>query len=322
MRQLGTCVTLFCAGIIAVGMLFSVSSRQEVRALADDSPRVPTFSSDPSPATRTAIRRPPTPVAPQGGSVRHSSPRAYILDEDAPAFQAPVQSSGAPNVDIPRVMLTLTPDHQIQVVASTTPVHGPLETSVFANNAILIIAQEFQIKPPPAPGNGKDFRLHNEIHCTGAIEIHSAQFTASGTKLSISDGELVLEGTAERPAVVTKAGIATTQVIPTVAPPAVAIPTEAKVPAPTPGIDFDAPQPAIPATIPAPAPEKPAAPEFRVSATKITFTLSLDRLQVGSGTVITPPGPVTPALDPQSIPNVPLPPRVPRDLAVPYKGEA
>lgn len=221
-----------------------------------------------------------------------SAPRA-LLSEDAPAFDPSPRVAVPRNAPVPRVTLELTADHQVHIVVA-----GRADSTVKSTPgtaAILITAEEFRLIPSTEPGVG------NQIICQGNVVIHSPQFRASGNQLSLNKGILVLEGTAEHPAVVTKAAAganAATPAVPSV--PAVPDPNFGAVeefipPRRTPGTVPNYPDPPRVVQAVPQVPTNPPAPEFHVSATRITFTLAFDRLQLGNGTVITPTSPATSA---------------------------
>ncbi|MDB5339052.1 MAG: hypothetical protein JWN70_4671 [Planctomycetaceae bacterium] len=305
MRQLGTCVTLFCVGFMAFGILFSVSSRHPMRVLADESPRVTVYADPPA---RTVVRNQPVGSVPPQVSPFPGPGRHRLIEESEPdGFQAPLPGNDAPHFVKFRVTLTLAPDHQIRVVAAGGP--ESITQILSAAHSVLITAEEFHLTPAAEPGAG------NQISCSGAVEIRGPQFTGSGHKLSIQNDKLVLEGTVENPAILTKVAFQATPAMSSfppdyrpVNPPGTGAPTvppTPQVPVPKFSDDDGFGTPAAPAAVKPPATPKPPAPEFRVSATKITFTLALDHLQVGEGTVITPPMPAAPK--PQSNLDAPAP---------------
>ncbi|MES2793956.1 MAG: hypothetical protein V4719_30360 [Planctomycetota bacterium] len=201
-----------------------------------------------------------------------------------------------------RITMSVTPEHKIRAFAGGKAI--AVEKSALDAGAILITAEEFELLPPTKPGGTP------QILCHGNVEIVSGQFKANGAKFSMDQDELVLEGTAERPAALSKYTVETSVVI---APPIIPI---ADPRFSTQDSVLTAEAPSTPANTP------PAlSPEFSISSVRISFTRALDRLQVGHGITVTPALTGTPAAqEPLIAPvPVPIPPRSPaRTPLTPY----
>lgn len=332
MRQCAAYVTAVGVSVLGLGMLFTVS-RHEARVLADGKPAAsnpglpPSFT--PSKQDRVygsdeaAAPFPTVPTRVNDDPFATSPIRAVdalkTRDNAPPASPGILENSGVGSTSIPtkpttRVTLLLSPDQQIQIVAAGKP--EVLGSAASVVNAIFITAVEFHLAPPTVPGAG------HQIFCRGDVEVHSSRFSAGGRQLSIQQGELILEGTEEIPAHLTKAGTVTTPVSEPIAP-RTAPPVEPSV---TPNFDDFAPRPVTrtaspPAAPPAAVAPKPVLPEFRITAQRISFTLALDQIKVGDQAVIATPAPRDPAaLEPRVPSATPPTPRAPRDSNVPERG--
>lgn len=340
MRQCAAYVTAVTVSVLGLGMLFTVS-RHETRVLADvpASPAAaPTISSAPISVRNARAEvilslserdRPPAEV--RTGRVNR---RARIIDDFQPDLvKFPAQTIAnsdpltqntadlaAPDFVAPkvvsatqRVTLVLLPDHTIRIESAngTSALLKDLPAA-----SVMITAESFQLIPSLEPGSG------NQVSCIGSVQIRGPQFTAGGTQLLMQGGNLLLEGTEEIPAYLTKAGTVTTPVSETIAP-RTAPPVEPSV---TPNFDDIAPRPVTrtaspPAAPPAAVAPKSVPPEFRITAQRISFTLALDQIKVGDQAVIAPPAPGAPAtLEPRVPSATPPTPRAPRDSNVPERG--
>ena len=340
MRQWAAYATAVGFSVLGLGLLFTVS-RTESRVLADvrvSPAAVPTSSAAPISVRNARAEvilslserdRPPAEV--RTGPVNR---RAAIIDDfqselvelpaQTPAISDHVTQNTAdfavPDFVAPkvvygaqRVTLVLLPDHTIRIESAngTSALLKDLPAA-----SVMITAESFQLIPSLEPGSG------NQVSCIGSVQIRGPQFTAGGTQLLMQGGNLVLEGTEEIPAYLTKAGTVTTPVNEPIAP-RTAPPVELSV---NPNFDDFAPRPVTrtaspPAAPPTAVAPKPVPPEFRITAQRISFTLALDQIKVGDQAVIAPPAPRDPAaLEPRVPSATPPTPRAPRDSNVPERG--
>lgn len=343
MRQWAAYATAVGFSVLGLGLLFTVS-RTESRVLADvrvSPAAVPTISSAPISVQNARAEvilsmserdRPPAEV--RTGRVNRRArifedfqpdlvkfPAQTIANSDpltqntanlaAPDFVAPKVVSATQ-----RVTLVLLPDHTIRIESAngTSALLKDLPAA-----SVMITAESFQLIPSLEPGSG------NQVSCIGSVLIRGPQFTAGGTQLLMQGGNLVLEGTEEIPAYLTKAGTVTTPVSEPIAP-RTAPRLEPRV---TPNIDdsADFTQPPAsrtalpPAAPPAAVAPKPVPPEFRITAQRISFTLALDQIKVGDQAVIASPAPRDPAAIEPRVPSATPPtPRAPRDSNIPERG--
>lgn len=305
MRRMLATTFLVCAVILGVGLLLK-TSRSYSHVLAGEDAR-PLHTLPPSPfPTRT-------PQAEPGGFFQGQPPESRtrprrtskVEFQDAAPVVRPTSIEQRdrlgsevtePTVVLnSRITMSVTPEHKIRAFAGGKAIAA--EKSALDAGAILITAEEFELLPPTKPGGTP------QIRCQGNVEIVSSQFKANGAKFSMDQDELVLEGTTERPAALSKYTVEASAA--TVAP---SIP-----PIADPGFSIQdsvltVEAPSTPANTP-PAPS----PEFSISSVRISFTRALDRLQVGHGITVTPALSGTPAAqEPLLAPlPVPIPPRSP-----------
>lgn len=198
---------------------------------------------------------------------RRSSPASKRTASDAALADDDGQSAPLFPGSVPgRVTLIVSPDQQIRIVAENKSV--PL--SPLAEGSVLVTAEEFTLTPSKEGGS-------NQLTCMGNVSVRHQNFTAEGTLLAIDKSNLVLEGTAQRPAAIKKLASGTRDLS-----------------------------------------ESPDVGDFQLVARKIIFTLSLDKLQVDSGTTISPtssgsgtstaPNRTLPPETPDTAPPVPVPP--------------
>lgn len=174
----------------------------------------------------------------------------YIQPAPAPTWENPASKEKRPQ----QVTLIVSSDQQIHV----SPSNKTDLKAAITDGTLVITADEFTLTPARETGAG------NQIVCNGNVQIHHQHFAGQGTQLTVDKSALVLQGTAERPAMINKFVQA--------APAAGTIPGN----------------------------------EFRLTARKILFTSSLDKLQVENGALISP----APALEANPQPNA-VPPAPP-----------
>lgn len=193
----------------------------------------------------------------QTGTLAPPAPFVAAPSHDDPFGTVP----STPTTQAARVTLIRTPDHQIRIVAESKSVGEAPQP--LAAGAIAITAEEFTLTPPTEPGTG------NQLSCLGRIEISGQHFRAQGTKLSVKNTSLVLEGSPGQPASIARLPAATTNSNETTT-------DDSK---------------------------------FRVTAGRISFSLSLDTIKVSDTVSIVPEGTAesTPAAPPVPSPVEEIP---------------